>query len=538
MKHLLSFKLIGSLCVCGLAGGIGCKSASNNEAPDGVQVAATQDGKPAATAIATAATTPAQSAACVQSVGELLKSFKEPVRLTAYHSADVTSLDDARSRLNTLLKSYEQAASGKLQSEIKPVTDKDRESLLADGIHEQRTKTNAGQEAQRYYFGFKLESDGKMASGTLNPNHPGALEYELSSSVRELMVKTTQRRRIGVISGKGELRFDDRNLFPRNTSQGPSLETLLAASFDYYEIVDVQLDGAVDSQLDALVVTQPGEDYSVEELKRIDDFMMLGGKGLAVFASAANFAQSDEAGKASLSWHGLDKLLVGYGFAPQTELLLDVSTSRREPDPRIMYRPHASITLVDSAQPAENGATRADDKPPFGKLKLLAFPFASGIQLKPENQSSEVELAALVTSGKSTTSNADKTQSVNLLSDFATKGTAQERIIAASASGKLASAFDAADGRRTAPVPGRVLLVASGLFLTNPYAYLGNAPALGSGTAPVSQTDGAVKELQQEALRYSGGFMTGMILGLTNSLDWISGDSSFEECAALAQDLN
>jgi len=64
------------------------------------------------------------------------------------------------------------------------------------------------------------------------------------------------------------------------------------------------------------------KDVSEKELRRIDQFLMKG-KSLAVFASAVNVKASDATMNASLSTHGLDKLLDGYGITLNKDVVLD-----------------------------------------------------------------------------------------------------------------------------------------------------------------------------------------------------------------------
>lgn len=81
------------------------------------------------------------------------------------------------------------------------------------------------------------------------------------------------------------------------------------------------------------------------------------------------------------------------------------------------------------------------------------------------------------------------------------------------------------------PEPSRVLLVASGLFLTNPFAYAGNGPDLGGQFAMMGAIGGD-QQLQMIAQPYARDYLTGTILSVKNTLDWISGDADLLAASA------
>src|SRR5205814_3218111 len=116
--------------------------------------------------------------------------------------------------------------------------------------------------------------------------------------------------------------------------QGPSIKGIIDQAFPFYKIEDVDLkDGntEINKELDGLIITQPGKDFSDKELRRIDEFLMQGNKSLVVFASAVNLKQGDGSMKATLSTHGLEKLLAGYGIEMKKDAVLDIQRSIRLP---------------------------------------------------------------------------------------------------------------------------------------------------------------------------------------------------------------
>ena len=107
-------------------------------------------------------------------------------------------------------------------------------------------------------------------------------------------------------------------------------------------------DSAIDDSLDGIVITQPGKDLTEKELRRIDEFV-LKGKSLAVIASSVNVKPSDPTMNATLSAHGLEKLLSGYGIELRKDVVLDFNHGFNI---LIRYRapveiPHGAAILVD-----------------------------------------------------------------------------------------------------------------------------------------------------------------------------------------------
>src|SRR5690606_37558318 len=103
-----------------------------------------------------------------------------------------------------------------------------------------------------------------------------------------------------------------------------------------------------------------------------------------------------------------------------------------------------------------------------------------------------------------------------------------QHVIAASADGKLKSAFAGAEGGdfevpEQAPESSRVLVVSSSQFLTNPFAYSGNGPDLGHHFQMFGNVGGD-RQLLAVAGPYAQRYLTNTILAVKNTMDWITGD--------------
>jgi hypothetical protein len=119
---------------------------------------------------------------------------------------------------------------------------------------------------------------------------------------------------------------------------------------------------------------------------------------------------------------------------------------------------------------------------------------------------------------------------------WAPKPPYEQRIIAATAEGKLKSAFPEGDNQGVvaaaqAPTPSRVMVISSSQFLTNPFAYAGNGPELGGQFAMFGNVGGD-QQLLAFAGPYAQNYLTNTILSLKNTLDWISGDTDLLAASA------
>jgi hypothetical protein len=110
----------------------------------------------------------------------------------------------------------------------------------------------------------------------------------------------------------------------------------------------------------------------------------------------------------------------------------------------------------------------------------------------------------------------------------------EQRVIAATAVGKLKSAFSGSPGEikpaDRAPSESRVLVISSSEFLTNPFAYAGNGPELG-GQFQMFGAVGGDPQLLMFAQPYTK-YLTSTILSLKNTLDWMAGDSDLVAASA------
>jgi ABC-type uncharacterized transport system involved in gliding motility auxiliary subunit len=490
-----------------------------------------------------------------QGSGRLLSTLNSPIQVDAYVKTGLPQLDAFVRDLTDLLKEYERAGKGKFKfTVIEPNTDELRTQATEAGVTAQpfgeasATGEDQASIAQGYLgLVFKYGSE-KAAIPQLSPGQPDGLEFWITNKIREIRDKADNvKHRIGVITGKDELKLSDTNLVPKQQGRGgsPSLQSILEQAFPFYKLEELDLkDGSteIDKEFVGLIITQPQKDYTEKELRRIDEFLMKGKKSLVVYASAVTLKPNDASMKATLSTHGLEKLLTGYGIQMNKDAVLDFGNSFRigmmSPQSGVVtWVRHPGVAhVINDARLEGDERTLDTSFAGFFRMDELMFPFPSSLELVKGKQPADVKISAVARSTPATTVDKSETVDMKPRADWKPKPPQKQRIIAAVAEGKLKSAFAGSPSEEvklateTAPEPSRVLVISSSLFLTNPFAYAGNGPELG-GQFQMFGGVGGDQDLQQIGGAYTK-HLTGTILSFKNTLDWLAGDADLLAASA------
>lgn len=477
-----------------------------------------------------------------QGSGRLVQSLKEPIQIDAYVTRGLAKLEVYVSDLTSLLKEYERNGGGKFQftlieAKTEELKEQAREAGLQPLTFAAQAETGDDKAAiAQGYLGLVFKYGTERSAQQLMPGDAMGLEFLISNKIRELRNKADEiKHKIGIVTGKDELKLTDTNLLPRRGQGGASIQAILGQHFPFYDFVDVTIDenAPIDAELMGLVLTQPQKDYTEKELRRLDEFLMKGNKSLAVFASAANIAPNDAKMKASLNTRGLEKLLSGYGLNLQKDVLLDFGAHLQAPiitQAGIQAVRHPPIAHV-ADDPRLEGDERLLDTsfPSFFRLQEAAFPYPSSIELQKDKQPADVQFTVVARTTPNTTQLTDESVNLNLrLDGWQPKPPFAQHVIAAAVDGKLKSAFAGTDAQgievpEHAEAASRVLLVASSQFLTNPFAYAGNGPELGQQFQMFGNVGGD-PELLAIAGPYAQRYLTNTLLAVKNTMDWITGD--------------
>ncbi len=475
-----------------------------------------------------------------QGSARLVHNLKEPMLVDAYVTRGLARLEVYIDDLTSLLKEYERSSGGKFEfTIIEPTTSELKERAKEAGLQpmafaaQAETGNNQAAIAQGY-FGLVFKYGSEKDVLQLVPGQTMALEFLISNKVRELRDKAEDiKHKIGLVTGKDELKLSDTNLLPRRGQGGVSIKAILNQHFPFYEFVDVDLkEGAeeIDPELKGLIISQPQKDFTEAELKRVDEFLMRGGKGLAVFASAVNIKPNDAKMQAELDTRNLDKLLSGYGINLEKNLLLDYGAQFQTPVPTnagiAMVRHPPIAHVVDDPRLEGDQQTLDTSFAAFFRLPEAAFPYPSSLELAPDKQPSDVRIFAVARTTPNTTELTDESIDLSLrLEGWQPKPPFEQHVIAAVAEGKLQSAFAVKDeSSPVAPTASRVLVVSSSQFLTNPFAYSGNGPDLGGQFAMFGNVGGD-QTLLAVAGPYAQRYLTNTVLSVKNTLDWMTGDA-------------
>ncbi len=476
--------------------------------------------------------------------GNLVKSLKGEMHAEFYVTRGLAQLDVFVEDVTDLLKEYAANSDGKFSfSIVETDTEENRKQAEDAGLQpmqfgQEGTAQESGKiELTQGYMGLVFKYGGeKGVMPQLHPAQLQGLEFWVSNKIREVRDKEDDiNYRIGVITGKDELKLSDKNLVARQgQGQSPSIQDIMKQALPFYSIEEVDLGGGeapIDKELAGLIITQPRKEYTKKELRRIDEFLMLGNKSLAVFVSAASVKPQDAAMQADLNLWGLEPLLEGYGLKLNKNVLFDFGGRFSIPVPagmgRVQLVPYPAVAVAQDDPGYADDEARLDAAfPAFFRMPQVAFPFPSSIELLHDKQPEGVDLRAVARTTNSVGVQAEGSVDLYPKTDWRIPQTDQQRIIAAVAEGKLKSAFGKGEGvepNATAKEPSRVLLVGSGLFLTNPFSFAGNGPELG-GQFQMFGGVGGDKTLQGISNPYAQAYLTTTILSVKNTLDWMSGD--------------
>src|SRR5579864_1846702 len=300
--------------------------------------------------------------------GNLLHSMKQPLTVDAYVTKGLPKLDAFVRDLRDLLQEYKNAGGGKFDYSIIEPKDEDTKKKAKDaGLIEQPfgeasandEKAAVTQGFMGLVFRYGEQQDVKF----LPPDRTDGLEFWITNKVREIRDKGDEiHHKLGVLTGHDEIKTTEDNLTPHNMGKY-AIQGIITQNFPFYSFQDVDLKGGdseVPDELDGLLITQPGKDLTEKELRRIDQFVMKG-KSLAVFASAVNVKASDASMNATLSTHGLEKLLDGYGISINKDAVLD-----RGRDVRVVVP-----TMGGLAQPDFPQFLHVQDDPRFSRDEQL-----------------------------------------------------------------------------------------------------------------------------------------------------------------------
>ncbi len=478
--------------------------------------------------------------------GNLLRSMKQQLVIDAYVTKGLPKLDAFVRDLRDLLQEYKNASGGKFDYSLIEAKDDDTRKKAKDaGLIEQpfgeASDTDEKAAVTEGFMGLVLKyGEQQDVIKFLPPDRTDGLEFWITNKTREIRDKGDDiHHKIGLLTGHDELKPSDKDLVPSNMGKY-SMQEIISQNFPFYTFQDVDLKGGdaeISDDIDGLLIMQPGKDLSEKELRRVDQFVMKG-KSLAVIASAVNLKASDASMNATLSLHGLDKLLGGYGINVEKDVVLDLWRHVRLAVPTMSGIASAELPQVLNVQdgPVPSGAEPFVDTsfPGLFRVQDMAVPFASSLSLKTDKQPPGTKMQIVLRSSPASIRVTGDTVDLHVGQKWAAKLKGQQQrqfALGANVEGTLKSAFPEGEGNNegvAAPAqsakPARVFVLSSAQFLANPLARAGNGPDMGQygGMMP---SLGGDEQLLMLAGPYAQQFITPAILVFKNTLDWLTGDT-------------
>jgi len=479
--------------------------------------------------------------------GRLLQSMKGDMKVEAYVTKGLPKLDAFVRDLRDLLQQYKESSKGKFDYVIIEAKDEEqkkkaKEAQLQEVQFGEGSDTEDKAEFAKGYMGLVINYGAERDKiPVLSPDNNTGMEFWITNKIREVRDKGDNlKHKIGLLTGHDEMKLSEPNLVPASSGQKPNLQGIVSQYFPFYQFVDVDLKGGdaeVDDTIDGLIITQPAKDITEKELRRIDQFVMKG-KSLAVIASAVNVKAADASMQATLSTHGLEKLLDGYGIEMRKDALLEFGRPFRvnvytQGGPQTMRFPplhdvRDDFRFTGDEQLLDTGFAA------FFRISQVPFPFDSSLVLHREKQPDVTDpnkFKVLARTTPKTLRETGDTVDMKPMRQWRPKGEFSQFNLAATIEGKLKSAFPTGDkmgvdapAQTAANASSRILVISSSQFFANPFARAGNGPDMGQMGMQMPPGMGGDEQLQQLAMPYAQQILTNTILVFKNMLDWVTGD--------------
>ena len=218
----------------------------------------------------------------------LASSLKDRMEITAYFSADLPPPHNATERyVRDLLSEYRDASKGKIDVRfVHPVKDEEKQAAERDGVkrvQDQKLESDSFSVYEGFRgVAFKYLGDTR-AIGAISGTD--GLEYEITQIIKEM---SGEKVKIGVVGGHNPDPTPDpmqMQMGMQKPKGGVKIDNI-KGFLPTYDVTEVKLDKEVPSNLKALLVIQPDQPFTDNELRYLNQFVMKGGS-LAVMAPLA-----------------------------------------------------------------------------------------------------------------------------------------------------------------------------------------------------------------------------------------------------------
>jgi hypothetical protein len=428
----------------------------------GEGAAAGDAGAPVASAATTATAAATLAPACAEAIGAIAGALGSEATLRAYVTPGVPAIDAALPALRGALAAIARAAPERLRADVTTVaTEDDRDAARRLGLVEAELPGGA-----RGFLGLVVAHRGERdVVARIDPAHLEVLPQAVGERLRALGEAAERRvTRFAAITDRGGVRLDATGLAPpRAPGADATVRSLVERAAPWARLEDVDASRApLDPAFAGLVVTAPAAALGPQAIAHVDAFLARGGKAAAVFLGAGAPRAGDPTFELASDASGLGEWLAGYGVEIARDVVLDPAGHAVDglDAPGIVIAREGDATAgIDPAFSAFLGAP------------AIALPFASPITLRPERQpGARLRVVARAPSSAKA------------------RGPGPYAL-AAVVDGPLRPAR-AARADASAPAPGRLLVVASSLYLSNPIARAMDASGAPAALAPAARAYG------------------------------------------------
>lgn len=245
----------------------------------------------------------------------IAEEIDDPITVTAYFSKDLPpNLELVREEFKSFLDEFRAYSGGNLEYEFINPNESDEMEGEAQQAGIQPLLINVRERDQmsqkRAYLGAVFSYEDK--SEVLPVITPGAsLEYDIALTVRKLTAEN--KLKIGLLQGHGEA----------TRSEMVQAMDQLSQLYEVTTVTGIDTAG-VPVDLEALMVVNPKQEFTTEELLAIDQYIMSGGKVLF----SINRVEADlQRGFAHVQNTGIERLLGAYNVPINADLVRDLSSS-------------------------------------------------------------------------------------------------------------------------------------------------------------------------------------------------------------------
>jgi len=315
-----------------------------------------------------------------------ISDLDDLVNIKIYFSSELPSqYSGLRQSVGDILDSYEKYSNSKIKYEFIDPTDNDKltKELQYKGIPELQFEIHEKDKLQivRGFLGLEVQYADKsevipVVESTTN------LEYQVTLAIKKSIADSMSV--VGILSSNGSVDGDTAKFIKEKLSE-------------LYVVRDVNLekDAEIDSGINNLIIISPTEEFSQEELEKIDNYFMSGNPLLVLYDGI----KVEEGLQASVNKTGLEKLLSDYGITVAEDLVLESPASSGQAaftQGFFTFRQNYPMWPIVK----KDGFNKDNDS--VSRLESVLFPWASSLSFDSSKVSEGADVSYLArTSDKS-----------------------------------------------------------------------------------------------------------------------------------------